>query len=124
MSLGAINDILEAVENEFKPQMREFLSSISLRRADSSMPGCSWNGRQIDKICNNLDKLQEIVSNSPFDVSIPYIESCMKLYHMTTSKTLDPNWRRLIRNFRLHFDHLNRMGIVNMTPKIHKIYGN
>ena len=115
---------MDALEYRYEIEMTEFFINIGLRREDTHMPGLSWNGKQVDKICRNLDKLADIVRDKPLDISIPYIETCMDLYRMSTSKVVNSkSYKDLIQKFREQFDCLRKMHVVNMTPKIHKIYG-
>ena len=115
---------MDALEYRYEIEMTKFFINIGLRREDTHMPGLSWNGKQVDKICRHLDKLADIVSGTPFDISIPYIETCMDLYRMSTSKVVNSkSYKDLIQKFREQFDCLRKMHVVNMTPKIHKIYG-
>ena len=116
--------MMEALSEMFEKAMRDFYKTIGLRFEDSKMPGAkSWNGHQIDKICDNLDILKNIVQNSQYEVSVPFIECCMDLYKLTTSKVLSQNYQILIHRFRVFFDILHYAGILYMTPKIHTIYG-
>ena len=115
---------MEALLEKFEAAMKIFFKKIGLRFEDSKMPGArSWNGHQIDKICANLHLLENIVHNSAYQFSIPFIKCCMDLYQLTTAKVLSQNYQILFHRFRVFFNILYDAGILYETPKIHTIFG-
>lgn len=61
-------------------------------------------------------------AKSNYVISVDYLRALRSLHTLMVSKQLDPEYPRIISNFRGLFDACFRLGMIKMTPKIHLLY--
>ena len=82
------------------------------------------NGRQMDRLTREeslnalLEKLTAVGQLELGLIARKYLLACMELYRSCVRKQLDPDYKLKINNFRVQFDILFDMGLLNMTPKV------
>ena len=124
-----MNDVisqLQQVDPVHRGVIDAFLEKLSLSRQRSHMPGLLLNGKQIEKIIKeeNLQMLHDMLVevDSDFLLAVDYLRSLRSLHRLMVSKTLDKEYPKIIGDFRVLFDQLYDLGLINETPKCHLLY--
>ena len=127
VKIGVQNDIITNLQQAYPDIVGEWLENLKQRRDRSGMAGNILNGRQMDTVCKdeNLAKLQlkleEIGEGYLAQCTVDYIKACKSLYRCCVRKSLDPDYKAIIRNYTYHFKKLHGLGFVSETPKAHMI---
>ena len=116
--LGPFNHIIKNPAKECPEEVSEFTKHVQV--SQEKYHGGDYEGNEIDKMLNNIEKLEEIVDDDHKDF-IDAFRSVQELNEHVAGKDLKEGYEEVIDRFTVNFLNLNSNHNVSITPKVHII---
>ena len=106
------------MQKKCREEVSEFTKHVQV--SQEKYHGGDYEGNEIDKMLNNIEKLEEIVDDDHKDF-IDAFRSVQELNEHVTGKDLKEGYEEVIDRFTVNFLYLNSNHNVSITPKVHII---
>ena len=124
ISLGGPNDLFKKIKGQFLAKFNEFQQKFKIQMCEGL--GGTYNGVTLRYILSSEDVLQglrTILGGHIGEAVYQYLKATWNVYIMCMKTEIDPNYCKIIKQFKEKFLVVRKVLKVSWTLKIHCILG-